>query len=54
MSSVWGAIRQPDGIFSVLITRPGKSCEVLARQVVLATGDLSPCRRSRAGRYRGS
>jgi glycine/D-amino acid oxidase-like deaminating enzyme len=37
-ASVWGATRQPDGTFSVSITRPGKSYEVQARQVVLATG----------------
>lgn len=37
-ASVWGAARQPDGSFSISITRLGTTCEVSARHVVLATG----------------
>ncbi len=37
-ASVWAAVRQADGRFSLSIARPGETCEVSARQVVLATG----------------
>ena len=37
-ASVWAAVRQPDGTFSLSISRPEQSCQVSARQVVLATG----------------
>jgi NADPH-dependent 2,4-dienoyl-CoA reductase/sulfur reductase-like enzyme len=37
-AAVWAAVRQSDGTFSLSISRPDESCEVSARQVVLATG----------------
>jgi glycine/D-amino acid oxidase-like deaminating enzyme len=37
-ASAWGALREPDGTFSVSITRPGAACEVRARRLILATG----------------